>query len=1332
VAIYTGTAGPDSTLGTSGDDTISGLGGADTLAGGLGHNQINGGDDPDTITSTGSDTVDGGAGADQWIGAYGAATSAISFSYDGMLGTGGVAGTTQLQNIELFDLTTGFGNDTFNISNVSGSYREDGISGGSGFDSLTVNNYQLPLKDPLSQYDQYVSIYTSLGSIFGHLGGGSGGGLSFGGLESVDITLSGKNNSAQISSLDYFSGLSVSLDGGSGIDRLQLDIRDGHATFDASQSVVHSNYPNIRIANFEEYDITSGYIGDNIKLGTGSDYVNAIYGGDTIDGGGGSDTLAGGTIASRLLGGSGKDQITSQGADTVDGGDGDDSWAGNYFTSLTNINFTFDGATHTGGISGGVALRNIEHAAIVTGYGNDTVTITNMPAPPADSRFDGSSGVNSLTITGLRPPTGQSIDVEKNGREISGHLGLNAIFFHFENVDLGLGSGNDLVGLKLDSLIPGGNLTLDGGEGVDTLLVDFTSIDVATLNTTGAFTSNVPNLTVVNFENYFIITGNSGGANISLGSGDDRVLAGNGNDTIEGGPGANSLEGGGGYDTLSYIHADGGVRVDLTVTAAQETGGAGVDKLKGFENLTGSAFDDRLTGDALANIILGGDGADTIEGGGGDDTLDGGAGVNLLSYEHAGNSVTVSLDISAAQHTGGAGTDTASNFQRMIGSAYADKLTGASLADTLEGGGGADTIDGGGGNDSLDGGDGLDTASYASAAQAVTVSLALQGAQDTGGAGVDTLKGFENLTGSAYGDRLVGDSFDNLILGGDGNDTVDGGDGSDILDGGAGVNLLSYFNARSGVAVDLTATMSQETGGAGVDTVRNFQRIDGSPYGDTLRTGAGDHTVAAYGGADLVYIDAGASGSYDGGDGLDTLSFAKSTHGVTASLALTLVQATGIGSMSFLNFEAFVGSKYADQLTGSDGANTVEGGSGNDTLDGAGGVDTVSYASATTGITASLALQGGAQNTGSAGVDTLKGFENLTGSLFGDHLIGDGFDNLILGGEGNDTIEGGGGNDILDGAGGVDTVSYASATTGVTVSLALATAQNTGGAGVDTLKGFENLTGSAYGDHLVGDGFDNLILGGDGNDTIEGGAGNDTLDGGSGLNLLSYYNAKSGVTVDLTLTSAQNTGGAGVDTVSNFQRINGSAYGDTLRAGAGAHQVAAYGGADLVYIDAGASGAFDGGDGLDTLSFARATQGATASLGLTTTQTTGIGSMAFLNFEAIVGSAYADKLTGGGGNDSLAGGGGADTLAGGAGADVFRYLLATDSTAAAADTITDFQHGIDKIDLTAIRTGASDKYAISTVGTNTRLDIDLHGDGSVDMRILLVGKGVLTSADLVW
>ena len=93
----------------------------------------------------------------------------------------------------------------------------------------------------------------------------------------------------------------------------------------------------------------------------------------------------------------------------------------------------------------------------------------------------------------------------------------------------------------------------------------------------------------------------------------------------------------------------------------------------------------------------------------------------------------------------------------------------------------------------MDGGAaGSDTASYADAASAVTVSLAHQGAaQNTIGAGVDTLSNFENLTGSAFNDTLTGDGNANFLSGLAGNDALLGGAGNDALAGAAGNDSLN-------------------------------------------------------------------------------------------------------------------------------------------------------------------------------------------------------------------------------------------------------------------------------------------------------------------------------------------------------------------------------------------------------------------------------------------------------------------------------------------------------------------------------------------------------------
>jgi Ca2+-binding RTX toxin-like protein len=134
-------------------------------------------------------------------------------------------------------------------------------------------------------------------------------------------------------------------------------------------------------------------------------------------------------------------------------------------------------------------------------------------------------------------------------------------------------------------------------------------------------------------------------------------------------------------------------------------------------------------------------------------------------------------------------------------------------------------------------------------------------------------------------------------------------------------------------------------------------------------------------------------------------------------------------------------------------------------------------------------------------------------------------------------LEGGLGTNTLDGGGGFDTASYEHAAGAVTVSLAVSGPQVTGGAGTDTLINIEGLRGSNFNDTLTGNG----------NGVLEGGPGDDTLIGVAGANdTASYAHATAGVSVNLSITGPQNTGGAGTDTLTNIANLTGSQFNDTL------------------------------------------------------------------------------------------------------------------------------------------------------------------------------------------
>src|SRR4030088_754314 len=69
---------------------------------------------------------------------------------------------------------------------------------------------------------------------------------------------------------------------------------------------------------------------------------------------------------------------------------------------------------------------------------------------------------------------------------------------------------------------------------------------------------------------------------------------------------------------------------------------------------------------------------------------------------------------------------------------------------------------------------------------------------------------------------------------------------------------------------------------------------------------------------------------------------------------------------------------------------------------------------------------------------------------------------------------------------------------------------------------------------------------GGGRASIVGGAGNDILTGGAGVDTADYSSAIGSVTVNLNLTTAQDTVHAGIDILSGIENLTGSKSNDTL------------------------------------------------------------------------------------------------------------------------------------------------------------------------------------------
>ena len=909
------------------------------------------------------------------------------------------------------------------------------------------------------------------------------------------------------------------------------------------------------------------------------------------------------------------------------------------------------------------------------------------------------------------------------------------------------GDGNDsLTGGSAGDVLAGGSGAdvMRGGAGDDFYLADAADwineglgagVDTVQASESFTLTRNVDNLTLV-----------GDAAATLIGNALDNVLVGN--------AAANRLNGRGGADTMRGGLGNDTYFVDNVGDSAIEESGAGIDsviaettfalsanvenlRLIGTSNIdaAGNALDNILTGNAGANQLTGAGGADTLAGGEGNDTyfvdaLD-------LVIEDADEGI----DMVVASTSWVLGSDLES-LQLLAGGAY--NGTGNELANVLYGNSSSNVLDGGGGADIMDGGDGNDTyfvddvGDVASESSASTNDTVNSTATHTLGSGIENLTllgtanldGFGNwlnntLRGNSGANQLGGGDGDDRLYGGNGHDTLAGGFGSDTLYGGGGNDLYLMTDENDDIV---------ELGGQGIDTVQasgvpsyaldlnveNLVLVGGNiaGYGNALDNqitgtagnnlldgGAGADVLAGLTGNDTYVVDTSGDTVVEGLD--------AGTDLVLSSIALTLAE--NVENLTLTGTAAIngTGNVLGNQITGNNASNTLAGGSGNDTVIGAGGND------------------------------------------------------VLNGSNGKDVLNGGTGNDVMDGGGGTDTATYFGISGGVVVNLATTAAQNTLSAGSDRLTGIEDLegsnsggdtlTGNALGNRLNGNGGNDTLTGAGGNDTLNGGegddliladAGDDRIDGGNGADLLSFAAATTGVTVDLSLTGAQDTG-LGLDTIRNVEIVEGSiAAGDSLTGDHQANTLLGLAGNDRL---AGGEGGdtLDGGAGLDTADYGQAYGSVAVDLSAGFAFDDGSGSVDVLTaIERLVGSEFDDALTGSALSNQITGGLGRDVMTGQGGNDVFilRSAVETGITATTRDIVTDFAAG-DKIDLSNVdadtgTAGLQDFASILTPGTaftaagqlrlqNGVLFGNTDGDAQAEFMIELTGVTSLTLADFV-
>ncbi|OWJ66131.1 calcium-binding protein [Inquilinus limosus] len=580
-----------------------------------------------------------------------------------------------------------------------------------------------------------------------------------------------------------------------------------------------------------------------------------------------------------------------------------------------------------------------------------------------------------------------------------------------------------------------------------------------------------------------------------------------------------------------------------------------------------------------------------------------------------------------------------------------------------------------------------------------------------------------------------------------------------------GYDTLDYSGFGRGIRIDETEGTVRDANGIiaslVANPVRGFEEYRGTAFDDVLIAATGaDQTLRGNGGNDILVGGVNAE-LLDGGADIDTASYANSAAGVTVDLRLSTAQVSAgdASGDTLTGIENLTGSALADSLHGDAGNNVLIGGAGADALVGDAGIDTADYSASAAGVTVDLAPGTGVG--GDAEGDTLSGIENLVGSAFSDHLYGDGGVNALAGGAGDDTLRGGAGADALDGGDGSDFANYQGSGAAVTVDLLAHTASG-GDAEGDTLAGIENLYGSSFDDHLSGDDGRNIIGGELGNDTIVGNGGDDSLSGEGGDDSLDGGDGNDRlVGGDGVDTIHGDTGNDSVDAGTGNDQVFGEAGDDNLYGGAGADTLDGGDGNDILEGGAGAD-ALIGAAGIDTASYAGSAAG--VAVDLATGTGAGGGSDAegdtLTEIESVMGSAFADLLTGDAGantlwglagDDVLVGGGGGDLLKGGAGNDRFSYAALSDSAVSGAgkDVIADFTTG-DVIDLSAIDadgnggngdtaftfgTGDFTRHAgelrVVTAGAIQVVYVDANGDKAPDFAINVIADHPLTVADFL-
>jgi Ca2+-binding RTX toxin-like protein len=459
---------------------------------------------------------------------------------------------------ETADVTTYTGTDGFDYmvgTEGSDSFRPllgvgDEVYGRGGYDTLFVDYGSIA-------GPHYVS--GRLGFESGTLGGtfesfSIPNRLQFAEVERIVAKFGAGDDALTYSATELPSGTELTVNAGAGRDELLVNMPTvpGVQLIVGSTGVAATNF-GARFVGFERF------------------IVNAGAGANTISTGAGADRVTVGLDESRIATGAGDDVIrTVGGADRIDAGDGEDTWRLDLTGSAGAASLAKNGLT--GVASAGTAGKAIglEWLLAKLGAGNDRIVLTDDRATTVEAgggddsfivtrangvKLEGGAGYDTLRLD-FRGVT-DAVDGALGGTaagDIVGVFGAYATVFGgkyyfdtynarvgfggIERLDVILGSGNDAITLSAGTLATGNRLTLDGGEGEDTVRLGLGVDAGVAMTVDSAGSIRVGGVILKGFEHLEIFGTN----------GNDRIFGGSGDDLLNGGRGSDVLTGGSGGD----------------------------------------------------------------------------------------------------------------------------------------------------------------------------------------------------------------------------------------------------------------------------------------------------------------------------------------------------------------------------------------------------------------------------------------------------------------------------------------------------------------------------------------------------------------------------------------------------------------------------------------------------------------------------------------------------------------------------------------------------------------------------------------------------------------